>query len=79
MLLPSPPSSTLRPGFWFHSLLFPVVSLSPYPLSIVLTGSVVLVSLNVDPVLYTAYPFILLLWIAQTHVLVICNHMFPPS
>ena len=28
-------------------------------LSIVLTGSMALVSLNVDPVLYTSYPFIL--------------------
>ena len=48
------------------------------PLFIVLTGSVVLASLNVDPVLFfTAYPFILPLWIAQTHVLVTRNHTFP--
>jgi len=55
---------------------FFVVSLFLYSLLIVLTGSVVLVSLNVDPVLYTAYPFILPLWIAQAHALVTCNHTF---
>lgn len=31
---------------------------------IAITGSAVLVSLNVDPVLYQLYPFILPLWIA---------------
>ena len=56
-----------------------MASLPPYSFLIVLTGSVALVSLNVDPVLYTSYPFILPLWIAQTHILVIRNHMFPES
>ena len=51
----------------------------PYSFLIVLTGSVALVSLNVDPVLHTSYPFILPLWTAQTHILVIRNHMFPES
>ena len=34
---------------------------------VVITGSVVLVSLNVDPVLYPLYPFILQLWITEIH------------
>lgn len=63
----------------FTLLLFFVASLPPYSFLTVLTGSVALVSLNVDPVLYTSYPFILPLWIAQTHILVIRNHMFPES
>jgi len=72
-------SHTLRPGSRFYPLLFCEASLSPYSFSTVLTGSVAIVSLNVDPVLYTSYPFILPLWIAQTHILVIRNHIFPES
>ena len=44
----------------------------------VLTESAVLVSLNVDPVLSTAYPFILPPWIVQTYPLAIRNHKSPP-
>ena len=72
-------SHTLRPGSRFYPLIFCEASLSLYSFSTVLTGSVAIVSLNVDPVLYTSYPFILPLWIAQTHILVIRNHMFPES